>query len=135
MGRRRHTLDERRRADHLSVNDLDAAGVAVAIEPGKDQGLLPVNCLLGQIEELMAGQNAPASLAPAVQQARQWVDNIFATTGQFDAPALKRFGDWVAWGQAALSALENNRSPAPWSCAEAAPVSETAAATLPPVRH
>ena len=83
-------------------------------EPGKDLGLLPVNCLLGQIEELITRPDAPASLAPAVGEARQWVDDIFGSTGQFDAPALKRFGDWAAWCQNTLQALERNESPPAW---------------------
>jgi len=98
-------------------------------EPDKDLGLLPVNCLLGQIEELISSPDAPASLAPAVQQARQWVDDIFGSTGQFDAAALERFGDWVAWCQTALQALERNGPPPVWQFQgqTAAPIVATAA--------
>lgn len=78
----------------------------VFAESGKDAGLLPVNCLLGQIEELLATSSAPAALVQAAQKARGCVDQIFESTGTFSALSLKSLGDWIAQWQTALQTLE-----------------------------
>ena len=75
-------------------------------EAGKDLGLLPVNCLLGQIEELIAADKAPEPLTLAMQQARRWVDDAFETTGTFSAAVLKQFSEWIQWCQTALTAVQ-----------------------------
>jgi two-component system chemotaxis sensor kinase CheA len=102
----------------------------VFAESGKDLGLLPLNSLLLQIEELLAGPEAPEALVTGAQQARRWVDEIFETTGTFSSLSLKRFGEWVAWWQAAVGACEGNRPvtppPADW---ERASVTTTTAGT------
>ena len=100
----------------------------VFVEPGKDLGLLPVNSLLGQIEETAAMDDSLQPLAGGIKQARGWVDGIFQSTGTFNALSLKRFGEWVAWWQEALSACESQRSapqaPAAWGgSAESSPTS------------
>jgi two-component system chemotaxis sensor kinase CheA len=75
------------------------------IEPEKDSGLLPLNCLLGEMETLAAESVVPADLSKALQQARTWVDGIFESTGLFDQSGIQRFTQWTVWMQAAVRAL------------------------------
>ena len=96
------------------LTDL-AEGIArelVFAEAGTDLGLLPVNSLLGQIEEIVASDPALAPLAAAAQPARRWVNDVLDTTGLFSAPTLQRLGEWVSWWQAALRACQAQQ-PAP----------------------
>lgn len=100
----------------------------VFAEPGKDLGLLPVNALLGQIEELAAREAETASLEGGIKEARQWINSIFKSDGFFNALVLKRFGQWVGWWQSALAAREVQKEtpalPGEWQAA--APTSPTA---------
>ena len=72
----------------------------VFAEADKDLGLLPVNSLLGQIEELLAQPDWPEPLARAARMARCWVDDILGSTGTFSEQSLKRLGEWATWLQA-----------------------------------
>jgi len=85
----------------------------VFAEPDKDLGLLPVNSLLGQIEEMIAAAAATEAVLRGAQQARKWVDAAFESTGTFSAPTLKLLGEWVVWWQEVLSADERQSSPPP----------------------
>ena len=69
----------------------------VFAEPGKDTGLLPVNNLLSQIEELCAAAPPPQPVPQAVAMARKCVDYIFESTGLFDPATLKWLADWINW--------------------------------------
>jgi two-component system chemotaxis sensor kinase CheA len=108
----------------------------VFAEAGKDLGLLPVNSLLGRMEELVATEGLPEPLPQAARLARRWVDEILETTGAFSAASLKRLGEWAAWWQAALQRCETRTAPAPipadWEQAEIEPVPTTPAAATPP---
>ena len=100
--------------------------------PGNDTGLLPVNSLLGQVEQLIAGDSAPQPFAAAVQSARRWVEEVFAGGANWTAAVLSRFTVWSAWLQQAATALENQRPlpalPADWQSATTA----TPAPAAPP---
>jgi two-component system, chemotaxis family, sensor kinase CheA len=85
----------------------------VFAEPGKDLGLLPVNSLLSQIEELITAAAAPEAVLRGARQARQCVDAAFESTGTFSAPVLKRLGEWVVWWQEVLGADERQSAPPP----------------------
>lgn len=82
------------------------ASEIVFAEAGKDNGLLPVNSLLAQIDGLLADATAPDALTHAVRSARGWVDAILDTTGVFSAPLLQNFTAWSSWMQNAVGALE-----------------------------
>lgn len=100
-------------------------------EPGKDNGLLPVNSLVSELEERTA--TLPPAIRDAIAQARAWVDAIFNATGLFDAPTLKGFGEWTGWMQSAITAarLAQPISPMPaaWASTSAASVPVAVAAT------
>ena len=79
-----------------TILELKALSEKVAMElvfaePGKDSGLLPINCLFGQIEELMSAHDWPDGFMRGTGHARRWLDGIFESTGTFDAVTLRRF--------------------------------------------
>lgn len=96
----------------------DVAKEIASAEDGKDNGLLPVNSFIYEIEELMEQCDFPTAIDEAVHQARKWLDQILDSTAVFDAQALERFSDWAAWMDAALEQNEKgNRlpdNPASW---------------------
>lgn len=87
----------------------------VFAEPGKDGGLLPLNCLLGELEEHCATKPVTPAIQTAVGLARDWVNGIFDTTGLFSQPVLQRLGEWVAWFQAVTEPGGGGALPATWS--------------------
>ena len=107
----------------------------VFAEVGKDSGLLPINSLLGQIEDMplaAAGANAVAS---AVQLARKWIDQVFDASATFDAVTLRLLGEWGGWAQSAADAwiAGGQLPPVPvsWATAVAAKAPASAAAGGP----
>src|SRR4051812_6283273 len=70
------------------------------VEVGKDNGLLPLNNFLMEIESSLTA--SPANLTAAVTAARAWFDHLFDTTAIFDAPMITRLGEWHAWMETAL---------------------------------
>ncbi|MBL9137219.1 MAG: chemotaxis protein CheA [Verrucomicrobiales bacterium] len=98
----------------------------VLAEPGKDNGLLPVNSLLGDLEEVARRMEVPEALGAAIRKGREWVDALFGA-GNFEESTLSRLRSWVEWMQAAVSALHNGQAITPL-IAEAA---ESSTATAP----
>jgi two-component system, chemotaxis family, sensor kinase CheA len=102
------------------VNDLlnlskpsqpNVAGLAEKIalelvfaEAGKDTGLLPINCLLTEIEGAVASLPAAGPVQQAMGMARQWVDAALVA-GALDAALIERLGIWSAWMRDGLAAL------------------------------
>jgi two-component system chemotaxis sensor kinase CheA len=83
----------------------------VFAEPGRDLGLLPVNSLLGQIEELAGREESAAPLARATKEARRWVDAMLDSTATFNSLAIRRLGEWVEWWQTSVSACQVQKPP------------------------
>jgi len=108
------------------------ASELVFAEAGKDLGLLPINCLLGEIEGILGRESAPEPLAQAVRQARNWLDEVFESTGTFSAAQIARLSEWSGWWQTAMQAGEHQMPmpmlPEVWGMAPVAP----AVVVLPP---
>ncbi|MGD0815353.1 MAG: chemotaxis protein CheA [Verrucomicrobiota bacterium] len=85
----------------------------VFAEPGKDLGLLPVNSLLGQIEELVGRETLAGPLVEAAKEARRWINALFESTGMFNLLTLKRLGQWTEWWQTSVAACETQSAPPP----------------------
>src|SRR6266511_16044 len=125
-------------ASEVSVENLNSLAqladkVALELvfaEAGKDNGLLPINHLVGQMEELAAASRDD-ELRIALALARQWIENVFVGSAAFDAETLQRLGQWTQWLQDFVSARRNGQSlPLP-AFASAMPVA-TVAANAPP---
>ncbi len=83
------------------------AGELVFAVAGKDNGLLPINSLLIQIEEEVLGEPLPAALMEGFGIARSCIDEVFDTTGTFNDASIKRLSAWVEWWSEAFSSEES----------------------------
>jgi len=87
-------------------------------EPGKDNGLLPINNFLLQIEEQLQANPPPPEITHAVGLARACVDKVFETTAKFDAAVIDWLASWHAWMNSAVERWEKNQplpeTPANW---------------------
>jgi two-component system chemotaxis sensor kinase CheA len=72
------------------------------ILPDQDTGLLPLNSLLMDLEEL-TGKETPRALASALSVARGWMDLILDGTGKFTPDSISNFNQWHSWISSALS--------------------------------
>ena len=109
--------------------------------PDRDEGLLPVNSLLGDMEEI--GANAPllSPLPQALAQARHVVDSAFERAC-FDASQIEHLRGWVNWMQHALMLAQAGKplpplpAHAPAAASASAPAATVAASpassVLPP---
>jgi len=88
--------------------------------PDLDSGLLPINGIVMDLEEL-AEAGAPASFSAAINVARQWLNGILDGTGKFTADSIQKFNEWHEWVSGLLAALEEGEAvpdaPAAWGMA------------------
>ncbi len=109
----------------------------VFAEPGKDNGLLPINYLLGQMHEACADSPPAPEVGAALALAQQWLDLVFGANGLFDAPAIARFGKWTAWLEQAFEALMQAQPvpkiPTDWGTGDSSAAALPAAAASAPV--
>lgn len=111
---------------------------------GKDDGLLPINSLLSEMEDI--GNNSPllSPLPQALARARNIVDAVFET-GAFAAAQVEQLRVWVNWMQDALTLAQSGKTipalpveasvPTPTQSAATpagAPVAPAAGGALPP---
>lgn len=83
----------------------------VFAEAGTDNGLLPINSFLSEME---GQKDFPPGLAPGLTALRGVVDRVFNSTGLFDADAVSVLNKWVQWMQSAVGELAVGRPlPAP----------------------
>ena len=82
----------------------------VFAEPGKDGGLLPVNSLLGEVEDAIAATPAPAEVLSSIALARKAVDNAL-DAGGFTPLTLEQLSAWTGWMQEALPAIARSQAP------------------------
>jgi two-component system chemotaxis sensor kinase CheA len=80
----------------------------VFAQVGTDNGLLPVNSLLIQIEEELSSEKLAVVLDTGFKIARRSVDEIFDTTGNFSEAVLGRLRAWIEWWQEAFEASEES---------------------------
>ena len=76
---------------------------------GKDDGLLPINSLLGEIEDARRESPFPERLEGAISMARKWLDAALEQ-GSLSASFLSRLSAWTAWMQAAAQADAGGRA-------------------------
>ena len=79
-------------------------------EPGSDAGLLPVNALLMDLEQLPA-QFLPEALREALVLPRRWIDAALDTTATFDQTTLQRLHDWHGWAIDCLMCAATGNTP------------------------
>ncbi len=74
----------------------------VYAEPGKDNGLLPINSLLSEMEEIAAHSPLLSPFPQALARARTLVDAAFEKA-VLSASTIAAISSWVEWTQAATS--------------------------------
>lgn len=73
--------------------------------PGEDDGLLPINHFLLDLEELR-GDEIPAAWTEGLKVARGWIDEILDGSGKFTETSIRRFNEWHAY----MSLVADSRS-------------------------
>lgn len=101
--------------------------VALA-QPGKDAGLLPVNCLLAELKDRAV--QLPLEIVSGVDCAVAVIDRVFESTGVFDEAAIKELTDWSNWINGAVLDALNDREIKPY-CGAPAAASAAASASEP----
>ena len=101
-------------------------------EVGKDSGLLPINCLLSEIEASLARQPMAGPVQQAVGVARELVDRALAA-GAFDAELIKRMGLWCSWMREAITAAAQGAGCPDLPASLSAPVPTQSSASPAPV--
>lgn len=90
------------------VNDL-VGKIALELalsKPDCDGGLLPVNCLLGQIED--ERERLPSEILDALRIATASIENIFNTTTRLDQRTIDDLSRWANWmNMAVLDAMND----------------------------
>jgi len=88
------------------------------VEAGRDTGLLPINSLIMDFEEL-SREGAPAALASGLAAVRALLDQILDGPGKFTGESIQFLNDWHAWMSSVLMAWERGGAvpplPAGWS--------------------
>jgi two-component system chemotaxis sensor kinase CheA len=80
----------------------------VFAQPGRDEGLLPVNSLLTDLSDLLTPEPAvPEVITRGMAAARECVDDALVAGG-FSASLLERLSSLVSWLPVALRAWEQN---------------------------
>jgi len=106
----------------------------VFAEPGKDDGLLPVNSLLGELEEHCAATPPPTEVLAALALARKAVDSALESGG-FTPLILEQLAAWTAWMQQALPAVERAQALPPLPDCLTASGTAAAATAAPAATH
>jgi two-component system, chemotaxis family, sensor kinase CheA len=88
------------------------------VEAGKDTGLLPINSLLMDFEELPR-EDAPSILATGLAAARALLDQILDGPGTFAGDSIRFLNDWHSWMSSVLTAWQRGgempRAPGTWN--------------------
>ena len=88
------------------------------VEAGKDTGLLPINSLIMDFEELPR-EGAPAVLATGLAAVRALLDQILDGPGKFTGESIRFLNDWHSWMSSVLTAWERGGemppAPATWN--------------------
>ena len=83
----------------------------VFAQPASDAGLLPINSFISEMEEVSQANPLPDPVARAIAKGREFIDNVFLTTGLFTDETLHLLNAWAPWFQSVISALIANQTP------------------------
>ncbi len=98
-------------APHDHALDLcqQLATELVFARPGSDTGLLPVNCLLGQLEQVLTDSRSPGLLMDSIHLVRQWIHELLAGDATFTTTALSQLQHWTVWFEQTLTDIDQGR--------------------------
>ncbi len=88
------------------------------VVPDRDSGLLAINALTMDLEQL-AESDAPTAFVAGVKVLRVWIDAILDGPVSFSADMIEKLGNWHGWMSSLLVALDQDVAtpalPADWS--------------------
>jgi two-component system chemotaxis sensor kinase CheA len=88
------------------------------VVPDRDSGLLAINALTMDLEQL-AESDAPTAFVAGVKVLRVWIDVILDGPVSFSADMIEKLGNWHGWMSSLLVALDQDVAtpplPADWS--------------------
>ncbi len=100
------------------------------VEAGKDTGLLPLNSLVMDLEDLPR-EGAPEALAAGLGSIRQLLDHILDGPEVFEGASIRFLNDWYSWMSSFLQAWEQGSEfptpPPNWRESTANPVTASVA--------
>jgi two-component system chemotaxis sensor kinase CheA len=102
-----------------AVQILAQVGEELAfVEAGRDTGLLPINSLVMDFEELPR-EGTPSVLAAGLATVRALLDQILDGSGKFTGESIRCLNDWHSWMSSVLTAWERGVEippvPASWN--------------------
>jgi len=89
---------------------------AAFVKPGSDEGLLPLNSLLTEAQDLAGSEQIPESVLSLLEAAAQQLEQVFAAGGLFSESTTQWFHEWAPQIQACVQGVSSclpNASPAP----------------------
>ena len=105
------------------------------VEDGSDAGLLAINALLMDLEQLPGIEALREPYGQAQRIARAWVDSVLDGTGRFSAKViadLQRWHDWLnEWLACTVAGVASEPLPASWDVTQS--VNDGGAASLEPM--
>ncbi len=104
------------------------------VSPGEDDGLLPINHFLLDLEE-MQGPGIPDAWTAGLKVARVWLDEILDGSGKFTEVSIRRLNEWHAYMSSVADSRADGRGlpawPSDWAGAGANDVSEVVPSIVP----
>src|SRR5436190_2312375 len=104
------------------------------VEAGRDTGLLPINSLLMDFEELPR-DGAPAILSTGLAAARTLLDQVLDGSGIFTGESIRFLNEWHSWMSSVLTAWERGTAmpavPATWTQSTASVLKASVADSRP----
>jgi len=143
-----YTVMEVHSVDSWGRSHFDAAQALISqlaeelafVEPGTDNGVLALNGLVMDLEDLDL-MNAPPGLEEGIAVLRGWMEEVLDGPVTFDDQSIARLGEWHAWVSDFMLALEQEQDLTPmpehWARSPEAPAAPTppAAAPTSPQKH
>lgn len=78
------------------------------VEPGRDTGLLPINSLVMELEELPR-EGVPAMFGQGLAAVRSLLDRLLDGPGTFSAESIGYLNEWHPWMVSVVDACEEGR--------------------------
>ena len=105
-------------------------------KPGSDDGLLPLNYLLTELEEFAPAQSLPVEFTAALAPPRRLLDALFDRGGLFDSDTISQLQTWLTWLTESVLALLAQKPFAPFAKLETPnPKPESPVASQPETRN
>jgi len=83
------------------------------VTPNQDAGILPINRLVMDLEELPE-KDFPPFLTAGLEVARAWLDQMLDGPGKFDEETIRNLNQWHTWMTSILLACQTGKAMPAW---------------------